>query len=125
MLIRAGIENKEFTLQILYPEELKSLKRDILNYYPKEYMGVEEEYSNERLVFLEYEKAYAYITSKEIVSISDQGHLLCTMKYDDIEKLGFDKRLISKFSDYGLVIRVGKDYSIEIYDRHNFVYSTR
>jgi hypothetical protein len=88
-------------------------------------MEVEEEYSNERLVFLEYEKAYSYITSKEIVTISDQGHLLCTMKYDDIEKLGFDKRFISKFSDYGLVIRVAKDYSIEIYDRRNFIYSTR
>lgn len=125
MLIRAGIENKEFTLQILYPEELKSLKRDILNHYPKEYMEVEEEYSNERLNTLEYEKVYSYITSKEIITISDQGHFICTMKYDDIEKLGFDKRLISKFSDYGLVIRVGKDYSIEIYDRHNFVYSTR
>lgn len=130
LTIRACIEDKEFTLQILYPEQYKLFNERILSYFPKDDLifkdnSKEKEFLNEKLIHQDYEKAYEFITSHEIVSMNDQGRYMSVLTYDAIKGLGYLKRFISGFSDYGLVLRVSKDYSIEIYDRHDFVYSTR
>ena len=125
LVIRACVEDKVLTLQILYPEEHKSFKGNILNCFPKVDLEVDEDIRKERISVQDYKRIYDYITSRDVVTINDQGHFVSTIKYDELESIGYNRRFISKFSDYGLVLRVGEDYSIEIYDRRNFIYSTR
>ena len=141
--LRASMENKEFVLQILYLEEMGMYKEIIMNSFPKNYIKgdynralkfvIEDELNvnqlkkqvqNKRIQDLDASLALEFLTSNDVVAINDEGYFISSMSFEELKRINMHKHFVSELSNYGLVIKVSKDYKIEMFDNNGFVYST-
>ncbi len=141
--LRASMEDKEFVLQILYLEEMGLYKEIIMNSFPKNYIKgdynkalefmIEDEMNsnqlkkkvqNKRIHDLDVSLAIDFLTSNDVVAINDEGYFISSMSFEELKRINMHKHYVGELSNYGLVIKVSKDYKIEMHDKNGFIYST-
>ena len=79
---------------------------------------------NKRIQDLDASLALEFLTSNDVVAINDEGYFISSMSFEELKRINMHKHFVSELSNYGLVIKVSKDYKIEMYDNNGFVYST-
>lgn len=116
-VLKANIEYRNMAIAIVHPEDARDYMSLLKS---KNTLNIEET----KIQKMTAEDQFNTLSSANLISITEEGRIISRNSFHDFNIKG-EEDLLRALSNYALIIRVKKDYNIQMFERTNLIYSTK